>query len=249
MGAGIAVTGTLSTITMGWAERRNALGLGEARELAEAIRLACRPDTTTVVLTGDGAFSAGGNLSEFARLGRELNPAELSERVYGVMQDVVHALAECPVPTIAAVDGAAVGLGMDLALACDMRFVGPDGFLVQGWARIGLIPGTGGAHLLGKLHPALLWRLLADQPRLDAAACAAAGLAEEGLPSARAAAAVRAERLAEIGREALEGYVTLSRPLRMPSDDHNRLAAEIQGRLLRSETFRRRAAAVLDRHP
>jgi enoyl-CoA hydratase/carnithine racemase len=245
MGCEITVNGTRATVTMCWPRQRNALGLDEAQELATAIREARRPDTTALVLASDGAFSAGGKLPEFVRLGRELDPEELSDRVYGVMQDVVRALAECPVPTIAAVDGPAIGLGMDIALACDMRFIGPDGYLLQGWGRAGLIPGTGGVQLLERLDPTLLWRLLADQPRLDADACARAGLAEVGSPSAASAAAVRAERLSGLGRPTLEAYVALSRSSRLPTEDHNRLAARLQGVLLTSSQFQQRAAALL----
>lgn len=245
MGVEVTTDGTAATVRMGWTTQRNALGPDEARVLARAVRQACDDSTTSVTLTGEGSFCAGGKLPEFVRLGSELAPEQMADRIYGVMQDVVRALLECPVPTIAAIDGPAIGLGMDLALACDMRFVGPSGWLQQGWAAAGLIPGTGGASMLGRLNPTVLWRLLADQPRLDAAACVRDGLAEAGLPTALAAADRRAHNLAALGRATVSGYVALSRSSRTPDDDHFRTAARIQADLLCSAAFRLRAAALL----
>ena len=63
---------------------------------------------------------------------------------------MIRTLMAVPVPTIAAVDGAAVGMGMDLALACDSRFIGTTGWMRQGWARYGAIPATGGLVFLGE---------------------------------------------------------------------------------------------------
>jgi len=99
------------------------------------------------VLTGNGAFCAGGNLRGAVERS-DLDTSERRQMVYAAYQGVVRALVDCPVPTVAAVDGPAVGMGFDLALACDSRFVGPDGWCQQGWGRVGLVPGTGGELLL-----------------------------------------------------------------------------------------------------
>jgi enoyl-CoA hydratase len=238
-----------ATVTMRWPERRNALGPEDVVEVAEALEAAARGGRSAVVLTGEGAFCAGGDLRGFSRLSQEESVDHIRDVVYGRVQRMVRALAECPVPTIAAVDGGAVGLGMDLALACDMRFIGPSGFLQQGWARAGLIPGTGGAALLHRLNPAVGWKLLAEQPRLDADSCVQLALGEAAPSSALEAAGERARLLAGIDPEVLAAYVTLVRPLGRPSHEHFAACADFQSRFIGSERFRSMTAALLGDSP
>src|SRR5262249_10430058 len=196
---------------MDWPEKRNALGPDESLELTGAIRSAVTPETCGLVLTGNGAFCAGGNLRGAVDRA-DLDPDERRQIVYAAYQGVVRALVDCPVPTVAAIDGPAVGMGFDLALACDSRFVGRDGWCQQGWGRVGLVPGTGGELLLRMRAPGALWALLEEQPRLDAAKLAALALAEPvDAGTARQRAIARVERLSVMSRDALEAYVTLHR--------------------------------------
>lgn len=246
MGIERAVVDAAAVITMNWTEQRNALGLGEAVELSRAIRDTHAADVDCVILAGNGAFCAGGKLDEFAQLSAEFSPSEIRQRVYGVMQEIVRALLETPVPTIAAIDGPAVGLGMDLALACDMRFIGPAGWLSQGWAKAGLVAGTGGVAMLHAARPELVWRLIAEQSRLDMDESVRYELAEKGMPDALTAAHERAKSLSAIGRDALTGYVQLTRTLRRPSDEHLVLCAALQGSLIGSPRFRHTATQLLD---
>jgi enoyl-CoA hydratase/carnithine racemase len=205
----------------------------------------CTPDVA-LVLTGRGAFCAGGDLREFAASARELTEAGVYEIVYSAVQRAIRALRDCPVPTIAAVDGPAIGLGMDLALACDMRFVGPAGWMRQGWATAGLIPGGGGMALLQRLNPSVSWKLIAEQPKLDLAACAELGLAEPAPGGAVVAATERAARLAAMPAEVLRAYVDLSRA-DWPQEQRFEAAARYQAHFIHSAEFRARADAILGR--
>lgn len=247
MGVTIERVGSASIVVLDWPERRNALGPDEALEVTAAVREAASPsEICGVVLTGNGAFCAGGNLR--GAVERTGMPEDERRRlVYGAFQGLVRALVDVPVVTIAAVDGPAVGMGFDLALACDSRFVGPDGWCQQGWGRVGLVPGTGGELLLRRLAPSALWTLLEAQPRLAGGAMERLGLGEavDDQP-ARARALKRVEALAEMSRDAVEAYVALSRAdLRSRLDDHLALAVDHQVRLLASPGFPDRVARTL----
>lgn len=248
MGVSVEVVESAALVTLRWPERRNALGPDDSWEVTDALVEAGKAARAAIVLAGEGAFCAGGDLSTFAEISRTCTPEQIEREVYGTVQAMVRALRKAPVPTIAAVDGPAVGLGMDLALACDMRFVGSQGFLQQGWARAGLIAGTGGIGLLHRVAPGLLWRLVAEQPRLDAASCAALGLGEDaGQRSALEAALSRVEALARVPRDVLGHYAALERAASWPVDDTFRESARVQSGLIGSERFRETAQRVLGR--
>jgi enoyl-CoA hydratase/carnithine racemase len=246
MSVSVEDVGNAAVVTLGWVDRRNALGPAEARMVAEAIDQAGASDASTVILTGTGAFCAGGDLRRFAELSAALDVSEIRAHVYGHVQAMVRALRRAPVPTIAAVDGPAVGLGMDLALACDMRFVGPDGWLQQGWGRAGLISATGGTAFLERTARGSVWALLADQPRLDQARCRELGLGELGLPTAREAALARTESLASVPRDVLSAYAEIARDGVWPDDEYLERCADLQARLIGSQRFRDLATRLLD---
>jgi len=242
--------GSAAVVTLDWPAQRNSLGPDECNEITPVLAEAARdPAVCGVVLTGNGAFCAGGNMKGAAD--RTGMPEEQRRTiVYGAYQGMMRALVAVPVPTVAAVDGAAVGMGLDLALACDSRFIGPKGWVMQGWGRVGLVPGTGGVLLLQRaLAPHRLWSLLEDQVRIDAAAAEHLCIAEtSGDKPALERALERIEKLAPMSREALEAYVELSRaPLRRELEAHLAMAVERQLKLLVSPDFKRRAAAVLQK--
>jgi enoyl-CoA hydratase/carnithine racemase len=244
VGVAVERDGAAALVVLDWPEQRNALGPDEAVAVTDAVRDAAGdPDVCGVVLTGNGAFCAGGNLR--SAVTRQDMPADERRRmVYGAYQGLVRALVDVPVPTVAALDGAAVGMGFDLALACDVRVVGPDGFAQQGWGRFGLAAGTGGVLLLRRRAPGVLWSWLATQPRLDGAALGDLHLAEavsEGTARARAVALVG--ELAATSRAALEAYVALDRDdLRRDLDAHLAIAVDHQVGLLASPEFAARVA-------
>jgi enoyl-CoA hydratase len=243
--AGVELSGNAAIVTMGWPEKRNALNPDNAVELADALQRAADLDTSAVILTGNGAFCAGGDLPAFAQLSATVGVEEIQKAVYGKVQAMMRALRACPVPTIAAVDGPAVGLGFDLALGCDMVFVGLSGWFRQGWARAGLIAGTGGIGLLARRCPSELWPLIASQEKITAARAVTLGLAEECVGDARAAALARADDLALIPREVLSYYVELTRTELWPGSEHFDRAAQIQASLIGSQGFRSRAQRLL----
>ena len=234
----------IALLTLRWTEKRNSLNPDNTREIADAITEAARVNDV-LILTGEGAFCSGGDLRAFAEISATKTVEEIRQHVYGDVQRMLRAIYESPVPVLAAVDGAAVGLGMDLAMACDSTLVGPEGWFQQGWARAGLIAGTGGIAMLQIAHPKLLVKLLATQDRLGATACDELGLGEVALPTALLAALERARGLQQIDREVLAAYMELSRSVIWPPPEHLERCAELQAGFIGSERFRALANKVL----
>lgn len=141
-----------TTITLNAPERRNSLTIEFVDQIAAAITAAAGDEANhAVVLTGAGSvFCAGadrGMLSELV----QLSPEGIALRVYGSFQGLVRAIVDAQVPVIAAVNGAALGAGCDLALACDCRLVTPQARFEETWIKLGLLPGMGGMSLLPPL--------------------------------------------------------------------------------------------------
>jgi 2-(1,2-epoxy-1,2-dihydrophenyl)acetyl-CoA isomerase len=185
----------VAVVTIDRPGRRNALGSRDARAVASAIDEAGRA-ARVVILTGEGeAFSAGGDLDELERWS-DLDPHEIGATLYESFQAMIRTIRATDAVVIAAINGAAVGAGMDLALACDLRIAAEGARLGQIWVRLGVIPGTGGAwltqHLAGPGRAAEM--LLTGDP-VDARTALEAGLvnevcpADELMPRARALAA------------------------------------------------------------
>ncbi len=247
MGVIVEHDGPVAIVRMDWPEQRNAIGPAEADELLAALVAAVEPEGVCgVVLTGsDLAFCAGGNLKGMAERA-SMDPEERATLVYGKYQGVIRALVALEVVTVAAVDGPAVGMGFDLALACDSMLVGPGGWARQGWGRLGLVPATGGALFVGARAPGALWRLVEEQAKLDGPSLERLGLAQavEG-GSAVAPAVERVRTLAGMSQLTVKGYVDLSRAvLRQQLDAHLEMAVGYQKQLLGSPEFNERLARL-----
>jgi enoyl-CoA hydratase len=186
------ITDRVAVLTLSHPERRNVLNIELSGKLVDAVRAAVADAAVgAIVITGeDPAFCAGGDLAELARA----DPATLHTVYAGFL-----AIAQCPLPTIAAVNGAAVGAGLNLALACDLRLAGPRAKFDARFLSLGLHPGGGYTWMLQRLlgpQAAAALTLFGDV--LDASEAARIGLvhrvAEEVVPAAvelagRAAAA------------------------------------------------------------
>lgn len=126
----------VALLTVSNPERRNALNLELSTKLVAALDAAVAdPAVGAIVITGaPPAFCAGGDLSEL----RDADPDRLKSVYSGFL-----AIAQCPLPTLAAVNGAAVGAGFNLALACDVRLAGPGAKFDARFMQLGLHPGGG----------------------------------------------------------------------------------------------------------
>ena len=139
--------GGIARLTLNRPEARNALDLTMREELEAGLRaLAADPRVRVLVVGGAGDhFCAGGDVKLMQTL--RMTAAEGRERVEA-MNRAIRALAGFRTPTIAMVDGYAVGAGCNLALACDLVVASERAGFGQVFARIGLIPDGGGTHFL-----------------------------------------------------------------------------------------------------
>lgn len=146
--------GKIACITLNRPESRNAIGTHEdCAELAEIFeRIQNETSISCLVLTGAGsAFCAGGDIKAMKErngIGRLDSPAATRANYRRGVQRVIRALWECEVPTIAAINGPAIGLGCDLACACDLRIASPNAKFAASFINVGLVPGDGGAWIL-----------------------------------------------------------------------------------------------------
>lgn len=147
--------GAVVTLTMSHPEVRNALTGNTAVEelVAACARISTDASVRAVILTGaGGVFSSGGNLKDMKRLLDEDPPPEWIRRWYREgIQRLPLALYDLDVPTIAAVNGPAVGAGCDLACMCDIRIASEQAVFAESFVKLGLVPGDGGAWLLPRV--------------------------------------------------------------------------------------------------
>ncbi len=142
--------GPLAVLTVNRPKALNALSADTLSEIAQALEAVMdQAEVGALIITGGGdrAFVAGADIAELADMdgvyaGRELSLAG---------QDVLQSVANLPIPTIAAINGFALGGGLELALACDLRVASPRAKLGLPEVGLGLLPGFGGTQRLPRL--------------------------------------------------------------------------------------------------
>lgn len=141
------VTDDVATIRLNRPELMNALNAVMRRELIAALTQAPQ-DARAVILTGNGpGFCAGQDLGDVKSL-EELNLEQVLQEEY---EPLLARLTDCPVPTIAAINGAAAGAGANFALGADIVIAARSASFLEAFARIGLIPDAGGTYWLPRL--------------------------------------------------------------------------------------------------
>ena len=147
--------GAVVTLTMNQPEARNALTGNTAIEefVAAAQRIATDMSVRVVILTGAGpVFSSGGNVKDMKRYFDDaLTPAAIREEYRHGIQRLALAVYHLDVPTIAAVNGPAVGAGCDLTCMCDIRIAADTATFAESFIKVGIVPGDGGAWLLPRI--------------------------------------------------------------------------------------------------
>ena len=147
--------GGVLTLTMDQPETRNALtGNTAVQELVDACAaITLDAGIRCVILTGAGpVFSSGGNVKDMRRFfEQDISPELIREEYRNGIQRIPRALYNLDVPVIAAVNGAAIGAGLDLACMCDIRIASDSATFAESFVKVGIVPGDGGAWLLPRV--------------------------------------------------------------------------------------------------
>jgi enoyl-CoA hydratase/carnithine racemase len=187
-------------VTLNRPERRNALSIEMIDELAELFEsLDADPNARGLLLEAAGPSFCAGVDASHRRDGVASTPLDTVERLSDHAQRMIRTLYESRLPTVAAIAGAAIGGGLDLALACDIRLASTRAVFAESYVQLGLVPGLGGCYLLPRVvgHSRALEMLLTGD-RLDANEAARYGLVSRVVEDDQlhAEAVALAERLA-----------------------------------------------------
>ena len=148
-----AIEDRIATLTLNRPERLNALGDTLRDDLCDAfIKSAADPEVRVIVLTGAGrGFCSGGDVKSMSERDKSGEVPPASEKFAMIRDRIILAMRDCPKPVIAAVNGAAAGAGMNMALACDMRIASTAAKFSQAFVKRGLSPDWGGTYFLPRL--------------------------------------------------------------------------------------------------
>jgi enoyl-CoA hydratase/carnithine racemase len=179
------------TVRMNRPETRNALTDPQQMQEFTDLCMDLRRDRAVkvMILTGaDTSFCAGGNVKDMRdRKGIFAgSPYELRNSYRDGIQRIPLALYELEVPVIAAVNGPAIGAGLDLACMCDIRMASDNATFAESFVRLGIVPGDGGAWLLPRIVGMPKAAILAfTGDTIDAAKALEWGLVAQVVPAAR----------------------------------------------------------------
>lgn len=198
-------SGRVATVTINRSETRNAIAEHtDCTDLVAAIQRAdADREVSVLILTGAGtAFSAGGNLKSIrdrVGIGRLDSPVATRANYKKGVQLIPLALQAVEITTIAAINGHAIGLGLDIAAYCDLRVAADSAKFASSFVKVGIVPGDGGAWILPRVVGyARAAELILTGDTIDAREALAMGLVNQVVPATEVMAAARklADRVA-----------------------------------------------------
>jgi 2-(1,2-epoxy-1,2-dihydrophenyl)acetyl-CoA isomerase len=184
----------IATLVMNRPDRLNALNNELAMAVNDALgRIARDESVNVVVITGAGrAFCAGGDLGALGK-GHQMGATHELEPLLRAGMQMVLKMRTMPQPVIAAVNGAAAGAGMNIALAADIRIAAEEATFGQNFSRVGLFPDYGGMYFLPQLvGPSKAAELFYTGDMIDAKTALALGIVNQVVPAAQLETAVQA---------------------------------------------------------
>jgi enoyl-CoA hydratase/carnithine racemase len=251
----IGVDGRVATLTLNRDDVRNELtGTKLVDDIVRTVEWLNSTETVSVlILTGAGkAFSAGGNIKHMrARRGSFAGDVPAVERSYREgIQRMALAMHRLEIPSIAAINGAAVGAGFDLACMCDLRLAASDAVMGETFISLGIIPGEGAWFLQRLVGYQRAAELTFSGRILRADEAKAAGIVLETMPGAQLAASALtlARSISDKPPRAIRMTKRLMKSAqRMELPDFLELCAVFQGICHNTADHREAVAAFLDK--
>lgn len=224
----------VAIITINRPDSMNAFNAELRADLHEALQKAGGDDAVrAIILTGEGrSFSAGADLKD--KIDRPVTEILLTE-----YRPVQEAIATIPKPVIAAIPGSAAGIGLSVALQCDLLIMADDAFLLSPFTTISLLP-DGGLNwlLVRQVGYRRAFQLSVESERIDATRCVELGLANKAVPAQELQSAAREWAQALALRAPLSVAAT-KKAMRHAADNDlpstYELEAKMQGELLGSD--------------
>ncbi len=176
--------GSVALVSLNRPEQLNAFNAALRRDLKRAVReVNDDADIRVAVLTGAGrAFSAGADLAETIAMDKHFR---VEDQLNGEYKPILLEIRDAPQPWVAAVNGAAAGIGSAFAMVCDLTVMADDAYLYQAFAAIGLVPDGGATWHLGRtLGRKRAYELMVSGEKLRADRCLELGLCNRVVPAA-----------------------------------------------------------------
>ena len=223
-----------AVITLHRPESMNSFNTELRAAVVDAFAKACDDDSVRVVVfTGEGrCFSAGADL----KAGIDRDVAEILQTEY---RPVLEAIAEIPKPVIGAIPGSAAGIGLSMALQCDLLIMADNAFLLSPFTTISLVP-DGGLNwlLVRQLGYRRAFQLSVESERIPAERCVELGLANKAVPAEELQSAAL-EWAQTLAKRAPLSLAATKKVMRFAADNGWSAAydieAELQGQLLGSD--------------
>jgi 2-(1,2-epoxy-1,2-dihydrophenyl)acetyl-CoA isomerase len=245
----LSVTDGVALLQLDRPDVMNALNTQMRAEILDVFR-SLDSGARALVMTGLGrAFCAGQDLGDRVNI----DVADLERTLRDEYEPMLRAIYDCPVPTLAAVNGAAAGAGANLALACDVVVAAESAVFMQAFARIGLIPDAGGTYWLPRqigVARAMGAALFAEP--IPARRAADWGMIWEAVPDEAFEEAWR-RRATHLATGPTETYRHLKTALRASFDNdldtQLALEAQLQGACGKTRDFKEGMLAFLEKRP
>ena len=230
-------------------DKMNALSTQMRAEITDAATEAGRT-ARVLVITGEGkAFCSGQDLSDTG----DVSAMDLERVLRDEYEPMLHAIGNCPIPTISAVNGPAAGAGANLALAADVVIASERAYFLQAFARIGLIPDAGGTYWMPRQMGAAkaMGAALFAEP-ISAQQASDWGMIWEWAPDAEFTALWR-KRAAHLAKGPTQAYANMKQALRQSWENGLKgqldFEARLQGKCGMTRDFQEGVVAFLEKRP